>query len=92
MTVRCAGLAVVDEAEPAAFVQYYSTKFHCTIQIVNDRKIGLEIARRSRPTMVLVDGNFLEEYLQDFLARIKARWPALDVIVIRDGESERICC
>ena len=82
---RCVGLAVLNEDEPTAVVEFYSDRFQCVIQSVNDRRIGLELARRSRPVMVLVDGDLLDEYLQDFVARIQARWPVLDIIVIRDG-------
>ena len=82
---RCVGLAVLNEDEPAAVVEFYSDRFQCVIQSVDDRRIALELARRSRPVVVLVDGDLLDEYLQDFVARIQTRWPALDIIVIRDG-------
>ena len=88
---NCVGLAVLNDDESADVVDLYSARFHCIIQSVNDRRVGLEIARRSRPIVVLVDGDLLEEYLQDFVARLRARWPALDIIVIRDGVPESCC-
>ena len=83
-----AGLAVLNDDESADVIELYSAKFQCVIQSVNNRMVGLEIARRSRPTVVLVDGDLLEEYLQDFVARLQARWPTLVIIIIRDGAPE----
>ena len=85
---HCVGLAVLNDDESADLIDHYSAKFHCVIQSVNDRMVGLEIARRSRPIVVLVDGDLLEEYLQDFVARLQVRWPTLDIIIIRDGVPE----
>lgn len=84
---HCVGLAVSNDDAFDPVVEFYSARFHCTIQSVNDRQIGLELARRSRPIVVLVDGNFLDEYLQDFVARLQVRWPALEIIIMGDGEA-----
>ena len=85
---RCVGLAVSNNDDFDQVINFYSTRFQCAIQSVNDRRTGLEIARRSRPVVVLVDGDFLDEYLQDFVARLHVRWPALKIIVIREGVSD----
>ena len=79
------GLALVNEDDSTAIVKQFSAQFHCVIQSMNDRMLALEFARRVRPVVVIVDSNLLMKHLPDFIARIRARWPEIDIVVVREG-------
>ena len=85
---RSSGLALVYDGETSTIVDLFAAKLHCVMQRVDDRMLALEIARRSRPVMVIVDGDLLDEYLEDFLSRIRARRPTMEIVIIRNGTPE----
>ena len=82
-------LAVTSDSSASDMVELFAARFNCAVQSVHDRMLALEIARRTRPRLVIADGDLLKNHQHDFIARIRGRWPALYIVILRDGIPER---
>ena len=83
------GLAVVNDDDSEEVIERFAARFHCVFQSVSDRMLALEIARRARPVIVIADCDLLMVHLQDFISRLSARWPTLEIIIIRESCPEK---